>query len=100
MKLYATVTSEKASKGQGGNEYLYIKIQGAPPTVGSLLNIEIEPDGYGHAHIKSVNGSISLLRGIISKANEYINETIEQQRKGEKQKGEHGAHCAEQHKPL
>lgn len=26
MKLYATVTSERASKGQGGNEYLDIDI--------------------------------------------------------------------------
>jgi hypothetical protein len=26
MKLYATTTSERASKGQGGNEYLYIKV--------------------------------------------------------------------------
>src|SRR5260221_12211558 len=27
MKLYATVTSERASKGQGGNKYLTIKLQ-------------------------------------------------------------------------
>lgn len=27
MKLYATVTSERASKGQGGNEYLDIEIK-------------------------------------------------------------------------
>lgn len=27
MKLYATTTSERASKGQGGNEYLEIDIQ-------------------------------------------------------------------------
>jgi hypothetical protein len=26
MKLYATVTSERASKGQGGNEYINIKL--------------------------------------------------------------------------
>jgi hypothetical protein len=28
MKLYATTTSERASKGQGGNEYLEIEISG------------------------------------------------------------------------
>ena len=28
MKLYATVTSERASKGQGGNEYVDIDLQG------------------------------------------------------------------------
>ena len=27
MKLYATVTSERASKGQGGNKYLDIEIK-------------------------------------------------------------------------
>jgi len=27
MKLYATTTSERASKGQGGNKYLEIAIQ-------------------------------------------------------------------------
>lgn len=27
MKLYATTTSERASKGQGGNDFLSIKIQ-------------------------------------------------------------------------
>jgi hypothetical protein len=27
MKLYATTTSERASKGQGGNKYLFIDIQ-------------------------------------------------------------------------
>lgn len=26
MKLYATVTSERATKGQGGNDYLCIKL--------------------------------------------------------------------------
>ena len=26
MKLYATTTSERASKGQGGNEYIYIDL--------------------------------------------------------------------------
>jgi hypothetical protein len=89
MKLYATITSERASKGQGGNEYVYIRVQGAPPAVGVLLDIELEPDGYGHAHVKKVMGSVSLLRGIISVASEYIENTLEETRKGEKQKGEH-----------
>lgn len=33
MKLYATTTSERASKGQGGNEYIYIDL-----LVGDLKN--------------------------------------------------------------
>lgn len=28
MKLYATVTSERATKGQGGNEYIRITLYG------------------------------------------------------------------------
>lgn len=27
MKLYATITSERATKGQGGNEYLFIIVK-------------------------------------------------------------------------
>lgn len=84
MKLYATVTSERASKGQGGNEYLYVKIQGAEPGVATLLDMEIVPDEYGHAHVRKMIGSISLLRSIISAAHEQI----EDKRKGERQKGE------------
>lgn len=50
MRLYATVSSERASKGQGGNEYLEIRI-----TVGSaadqriLARLTVRPDeqGYG-----------------------------------------------------
>lgn len=88
MKLYATVASERASKGQGGNEYLYIKIQGAPPYSGSLLDVELVPDGYGHAHVKKITGSVSLLRGFIDVANEYIETVMEETTKGNKQKGE------------
>lgn len=42
MKLYATTTSERASKGQGG-EYLDIVITGAYQT--ELLSLHIQPDG-------------------------------------------------------
>ena len=40
MKLYATVTSERASKGQGGNDYLKIQIlAGSERKI--LANLEI-----------------------------------------------------------
>lgn len=71
MKLYATVTSERASKGQGGNDYIYIKIQGALPGVATLLDLEIKPDGNGHATIVKAYGILL------------------EQLKGNKQKGEH-----------
>lgn len=39
MKLYATVTSERASKGQGGNEYIEIilKVQDRVKPIGMLV---------------------------------------------------------------
>ncbi len=42
MKLYATTTSERASKGQGGNEYIDIEIKNR--TAITILKIRIEPD--------------------------------------------------------
>lgn len=41
MKLYATTTSERATKGQGGNEYLRIEIMNEEGE--RLANITIEP---------------------------------------------------------
>jgi len=77
MKLYATVSSEKGkSIGKGAQESLYIRVQGEAPTTAVLLDIELLPDGYGHAHVAKVIGSISLLRAIISVANEYIEDTL------------------------
>ena len=32
MKLYATITSERASKGQGGNEYIRVELRQAKNT--------------------------------------------------------------------
>ena len=38
MKLYANVESERATKGQGGNDYLKIKLQGEDKDLtGSVL---------------------------------------------------------------
>lgn len=41
MKLYATTTSERARKGQGGNEYLRIEIMNGQGE--RLANITVEP---------------------------------------------------------
>jgi hypothetical protein len=41
MKLYATTTSERASKGQGGNEYLDIEIQ--DQNRNTILELKIIP---------------------------------------------------------
>ncbi len=45
MKLYATTTSERASKGQGG-EYLDIVITGSYQT--ELVSLHIKPDGANY----------------------------------------------------
>lgn len=42
MKLYATTTSERATKGQGGNEYLQIVVKGEDER--SFLELEITHD--------------------------------------------------------
>lgn len=41
MKLYATTTSERATKGQGGNEYLLIDILGEEGV--RILQIKVLP---------------------------------------------------------
>lgn len=49
MKLYATVTSERASKGQGGNDYLEIELKAFDRLhpIGYLL-MSVHEDAEGH----------------------------------------------------
>ena len=46
MKLYATTTSERASKGQGGNEYLKIIVLNENKTQKALFDITNDEDGF------------------------------------------------------
>lgn len=72
MKLYATVSSERASKGQGGNKYVNIEVlyqEAGVNRVLSRLNVVIEE---GEARLYADN------HGVIASANI----------KGEQQKGE------------
>ena len=46
MKLYATVTSERASEGQGGNKYLDIIITGDKKREVAQFTIVPDDDGY------------------------------------------------------
>jgi hypothetical protein len=39
MKLYATTTSERATKGQGGNDFLNIEIFNADNDIIAVINI-------------------------------------------------------------
>ena len=66
MKLYATTTSERATKGQGGNDYLSIDVQNEDKE--SILTIKIEK-GFMY----SIKGQIyqmtikNLIDGTISR---------------------------------
>ncbi len=84
MKLYASVASERAEKGQGGNEYLEITITGTQMYTDELIRLRLVPDAYGHAYISSVSGSHSLMRGLIAKIHERLAEDLETTRKGKK----------------
>jgi hypothetical protein len=48
MKLYATVTSERASKGQGGNNQVEILLQVDPKTKAEIGRVvmKCENDGF------------------------------------------------------
>lgn len=46
MKLYATTTSERASKGQGGNDFLEIEVKGEDKRVFLEFKITAEEDHY------------------------------------------------------
>lgn len=74
MKLYANVTSERASKGQGG-EYLDIVITGAHQT--ELVSLHIKPDGVNY-RLTGWTHDNHRIDVVIS----------ENMTKGEKQKGE------------
>lgn len=73
MKLYATVTSERASKGQGGNKYIDINLN-----VGSAT----ESEHFANVRLNIIDGVYTLwIDGEIVKT------------KGNKQKGENNCGC-------
>lgn len=84
MKLYATTTSERASKGQGGNEYLRVNfLCGSSKEPADIGMVELLPTGedkftlYYRYMGKSKELQTISLRG-----------TIFSTKKGKKQKGE------------
>jgi len=86
MKIYATVTSERASKGQGGNKYLEIEVKAEKleeiPTRANIyrLSLKVEDNRlYAEFHDYSNGTTQDLI-------------TFRGQPKGEKQKGDKCAH--------
>jgi hypothetical protein len=75
MKLYATTTSERASKGQGGNDFVKIHIYNAKQQ--EICRLYVTP---------TLEGEKIELWELNDKKTEFI--TIQSNEKGEKQKGE------------
>lgn len=83
MKLYATVTSERASKGQGGNDFLDIQLfvgnsKNSLPFASYRLSIGASPDTDEPAFIFTNNETGEVEKWI----------EIKEVTKGERQKGE------------
>jgi hypothetical protein len=96
MKLYATTTSERASKGQGGNQYLNIMLTAgnkARALVGQL-DMSIENDGTVYVDFTDMD---DITTRLVS-ARHLDNPEAIAKAKGEKQKGEckHIPKCEEQ----
>lgn len=84
MKLYATIQSDRATKGQGGNKFLDIKIQAGQEQkeiLRILINDTPLDKSYLTARIVSITGHTVFLRSLL----DQINQSLEI---GKKQKGE------------
>lgn len=85
MKLYATTTSERASKGQGGNRYLDIQLTVSSERV-SAGRVIVEPSGTGYKVFYIPPAGMTKADGVT--LSEITAEYIESKTKCEKQKGE------------
>lgn len=81
MKLYATTTSERAEKGQGGNEYLQIKVLDDNKKSVILLSIKPKNDSIGEL----IDVRISWAEHIYINGHHGLDAEITT--KGKKQKG-------------
>lgn len=85
MKLYATVTSERATKGQGGNKYLVSKY--TDETGDEFLTVTINHDDTIHQGNELLHRYLVTVknRGIVLVNNRE--HWMREKAKGEKQKG-------------
>lgn len=73
MKLYATVTSERATKGQGGNDF---------------VRVELQRDRGKLSHVLEYTTAGIRLSQVTDDGGVILFEQREDEEKGEKQKGE------------
>lgn len=92
MKLYATVTSERAQKAQGGQEFIRLEVNGKN-TGDYIFTMRIVLDKYGKAEVNQVGGDLNFLRQLIEKTREAEQDELRYKTKGEKQKGEPVGGC-------
>ena len=105
MKLYATITSERATKGQGGNEFLQVQFQNINKIVFGSLAITPAGRVYGSIHGQKIDilpifteeekgekqectHRITNEKGICTQCGYNTQHLTNKEIKGEKQKGE------------
>lgn len=82
MKLYATVTSERATKGQGGNDFLDVFLTVERDAI-SAGHVYIQSEGDGYKVYYTPPAGMRVQDGIL--LSEITREYITNKRKGEKQ---------------
>ncbi len=94
MKLYATITSERASKGQGGHRELVINIKVGNVSRREIANIVLRTSG---GSLESIDGSEYALeyypverqdKTLAKNKGRLVLDSGELEPKGEKQKGD------------
>jgi hypothetical protein len=87
MKLYATVTSDRASKGQGGNSFIDVYINDEEGSMLAKMRIDLATDYVGQL----ITASIDFREDIYVNGHHWLDAEIrdrEYKTKGEKQKGD------------
>jgi hypothetical protein len=69
MKLYATTTSERATKGQGGNQYLQIQLAREDKVIFGSITVLPNQMVYGSIHGNKFD--FSLIKGEKQKGEKY-----------------------------
>lgn len=99
MKLYATTTSERATKGQGGNQFLSINIQAGKDRASILrFTITAPDDDTKYVSVKDIFFDGIWLASHFRNAYDETKERGYTKDKAKKQKGETGKPCKEHKK--